>query len=119
MARSQEIIEPVINLSLTPNVIVEVVLEAFKFMTAKFMSKSTFVNCYNRYSIRTDIRSYSSMPISSSIYHLARYLEMQKKTRIIISVIGDEIRIQQWINLSVRRYPAPMAYRQLQMPTKF
>ncbi|CAG8645369.1 3806_t:CDS:10, partial [Funneliformis mosseae] len=74
----------------------------------------------------------TSMSISSSIYNLARYPEMQKKARDeVISVMGDEIRIPtvdqlkdfHYLNAiikeSLRRYPAPMASRQLQKPTKF
>ncbi|CAG8637654.1 17450_t:CDS:10 [Funneliformis caledonium] len=74
----------------------------------------------------------TSMSISSSIYYLARYPEMQKKARDeVISVIGDEIKIPtvdqlkelKYVNAivkeSLRRFPAPMTYRQLQEPTKF
>ncbi|CAI2177339.1 17401_t:CDS:10 [Funneliformis geosporum] len=74
----------------------------------------------------------TSMAISSSIYYLARYPEMQKRARDeVISVIGDEVKIPtvdklkdlHYLNAiikeSLRRYPAPLSYRQLQKPTKF
>ncbi|RIA80803.1 cytochrome P450 [Glomus cerebriforme] len=73
----------------------------------------------------------TSMAVSSSIYHLAKYPEMQERARKeVIKALGNEVKIptaeklkeMKYVNAiikeSLRKYPAPMTYRQLQKPTK-
>ncbi|GBB96425.1 hypothetical protein RclHR1_02750017 [Rhizophagus clarus] len=104
-------------------------LEASEQENINIGTKDLRDNMINFFSAGNDT---TSMSVSSSIYYLARFPEMQKRAREeVIRMIGNEVKIptaeqlkeMKYVNAiikeSLRRYPAPMTYRQLQKPTQF
>ncbi|CAB5356645.1 cytochrome P450 [Rhizophagus irregularis] len=104
-------------------------LEASEQENLNIGTKDLRDNIINFFSAGNDT---TSMSVSSSIYYLAKYPHMQKRAREeVISIIGNELKIptadqlkeMKYLNAvikeSLRRYPAPMTYRQLLKPTQF